>query len=82
MRGIAAVRPGATTGDIGAAIQAYAEARARAAWCAISAAMASAALFHDRPNILHYGEPGEGVAAQARHALHHRADDQSRQAAR
>ena len=39
-------------------------------------------LFHDAPNILHYGTPGEGVAAEARHDLHHRADDQSRQAGR
>ena len=80
MRGVAAVRPGATTGDIGAAIQAYAEAER----CSVVRDFCGHGLgrvFHDRPNILHYGEPGEGVMLEARHALHHRADDQSRQAA-
>ena len=80
MRGVAAVRPGATTGDIGAAIQTYAEGER----CSVVRDFCGHGLgrvFHDRPNILHYGEPGEGLAAQARHAVHHRADDQSRQAA-
>ena len=40
LRGIAVVKPGATTGDIGHAIQSYAEGRNTAPWCAISAAMA------------------------------------------
>jgi methionyl aminopeptidase len=60
MRGIAAVRPGATTGDIGAAIQFYAEAER----CSIVRDFCGHGLgrvFHDRPNILHYGEPGEGI---------------------
>ena len=60
MRGIAAVRPGATTGDIGAAIQTYAEAER----CSIVRDFCGHGLgrvFHDRPNILHYGEPGEGI---------------------
>ncbi len=39
MRGIAAVKPGNTTGDIGHAIQSYAEGEERCAGCAISAAM-------------------------------------------
>ncbi len=58
-RGIAAVRPGATTGDIGAAIQTYAEAER----CSVVRDFCGHGLgrvFHDRPNILHYGEPGEG----------------------
>ena len=79
MRGIAAVRPGATTGDIGASIQHYAEAER----CSIVRDFCGHGLgrvFHDRPNILHYGEPGEGIRS-ARHAVHRRADDQSRQAA-
>jgi methionyl aminopeptidase len=61
MRGVAAVRPGATTGDIGAAIQAYAEGER----CSVVRDFCGHGLgrvFHDRPNILHYGEPGEGVA--------------------
>ena len=39
-------------------------------------------LFHDEPNIVHIGGPGEGVVLQARHVLHRRADDQSRPSAR
>jgi methionyl aminopeptidase len=57
MRGVAAVRPGATTGDIGAAIQAYAEAER----CGVVRDFCGHGLgrvFHDRPNILHYGKPG------------------------
>jgi methionyl aminopeptidase len=60
MRGVAAVRPGATTGDIGAAIQTYAEAER----CSVVRDFCGHGLgrvFHDRPNILHYGEPGEGL---------------------
>jgi methionyl aminopeptidase len=60
MRGIAAVKPGGTTGDIGAAIQHYAEAER----CTVVRDFCGHGLgrvFHDRPNILHYGEPGEGV---------------------
>jgi methionyl aminopeptidase len=60
MRGVAAVKPGATTGDIGAAIQTYAEAER----CSVVRDFCGHGLgrvFHDRPNILHYGEPGEGL---------------------
>ena len=60
MRGVAAVRPGATTGDIGAAIQAYAEGER----CSVVRDFCGHGLgrvFHDRPNILHYGEAGEGL---------------------
>ncbi|MGA9600482.1 MAG: type I methionyl aminopeptidase [Methylocystis sp.] len=64
MRGIAAVRPGATTGDIGAAIQRYAEGER----CSIVREFCGhgiGRLFHDEPNILHYGEKGKGVALKA-----------------
>ncbi len=60
IRGIRAVRPGATTGDIGHAIQAYAEGER----CSVVRDFCGHGLgrvFHDRPNILHYGEPGEGL---------------------
>jgi len=60
VRGIAAVKPGNTTGDIGAAIQTFAEAER----CSVVRDFCGHGLgrvFHDRPNILHYGEPGEGV---------------------
>ncbi|MEX0853212.1 MAG: M24 family metallopeptidase, partial [Bauldia sp.] len=60
MRGIAAIRPGATTGDIGHAIQAYAEGE-RCSVVRDFCGHGVGHLFHDVPNILHYGSPGEGV---------------------
>ena len=60
MRGVAAVKPGNTTGDIGHAIQRYAESER----CSVVRDFCGHGLgevFHDRPNILHYGEPGEGA---------------------
>lgn len=60
MRGVAAVKPGHTTGHIGAAIQAYAEAER----CSVVRDFCGHGLgrvFHDRPNILHYGQRGEGA---------------------
>ncbi|RYC30558.1 type I methionyl aminopeptidase [Lichenibacterium minor] len=60
MIGVAAVKPGATTGDIGAAIQDYAEGER----CTIVREFCGhgiGRLFHDEPNILHYGRRGEGV---------------------
>ena len=64
MRGIAAVKPGATTGDIGAAIQTFAEAE-RCSVVRDFCGHGLGRLFHDEPNILHYGTKGEGVALQA-----------------
>jgi methionyl aminopeptidase len=61
MRGIAAIKPGATTGDLGHAIQAYAEAHSYAVvrdFCGHGVGQ----VFHDMPNILHYGRPGAGLA--------------------
>jgi methionyl aminopeptidase len=60
MRGIEAIRPGATTGDIGFAIQEYAE-RERCSVVRDFCGHGVGRLFHDVPNILHYGSPGEGV---------------------
>lgn len=59
MHGIAVVRPGATTGDIGAAIQEYAEAE-RCSVVRDFCGHGIGKLFHDEPNILHYGRAGEG----------------------
>ena len=56
-KGIVKVRPGAHLGDIGHAIQTFAEATASRS-CASSAATASAARFHEEPQVLHYGRPG------------------------
>jgi methionyl aminopeptidase len=60
MRGIEEVRPGARTGAIGAAIQSHAEA-ARCSVVRDFCGHGVGRLFHDAPNILHYGSPNEGV---------------------
>jgi methionyl aminopeptidase len=64
MRGIAAVKPGHTTGHIGAAIQQYAEAE-RCSVVRDFCGHGLGRLFHDRPNILHYGEAGDGPELKA-----------------
>jgi len=59
MRGIAAIKPGATLGDLGHAIQSYAEAER----CSVVREFCGHGLgrvFHDAPNILHFGKPGQG----------------------
>ena len=64
MRGIAMVRPGAHLGDIGHAIQTYAEAER----CSVVRDFCGHGLgrvFHDQPNVLHYGRMGEGVELKA-----------------
>ena len=69
-RGIAAVKPGNTTDDIGSAIQVYAEAQ-RCSVVRDFCGHGLGRLFHDRPNILHYdtrrrdfaGHPVENEAA-------------------
>ena len=58
-RGLAAIKPGATFGDIGAAIQAYVEAMR----CSVVRDFCGHGLgrvFHDSPNVLHFGRPGSG----------------------
>lgn len=60
MRGIGAVRPGATLGDIGHAIQSYAESH-RCSVVRDFCGHGVGRIFHDAPNILHYGEPGVGM---------------------
>jgi methionyl aminopeptidase len=60
MLGIAAIKPGATAGDIGAAIQSYVEAQHMSVvrdFCGHGLGR----LFHDEPNIVHIGRAGEGV---------------------
>ncbi len=59
LRGIAAVRPGARTGAIGEAIQTYAEAE-RCSVVRDFCGHGVGRLFHDAPNILHYGRAHEG----------------------
>ena len=60
MRGIEVVKPGATLGDIGHAIQTYAEER-RFSVVRDFCGHGIGRVFHDAPSILHYGEPGQGI---------------------
>src|ERR1700675_2143944 len=60
MRGISTIRPGSTTGDIGAAIQAFVEAQHMSVvrdFCGHGLGR----LFHDEPNIVHVGRQGDGA---------------------
>jgi methionyl aminopeptidase len=64
LRGIKAVRAGVRTGDIGHAIQTYAESER----CSVVRDFCGHGLgrvFHDAPNILHYGRKGEGIELKA-----------------
>lgn len=64
MRGIAVVKPGARLGDIGQAIQEFAEAER----CSVVRDFCGHGLgrvFHDAPNVLHYGTQGAGVELKA-----------------
>ncbi|MFQ6017904.1 MAG: type I methionyl aminopeptidase [Kiloniellaceae bacterium] len=60
MRGIEAVRPGATLGDIGHAIQSFAE-KERFSVVRDFCGHGLGRVFHDAPSVLHYGEPGGGL---------------------
>jgi methionyl aminopeptidase len=60
MRGIDAVKPGARMGAIGAAIQAHAEAE-RCSVVRDFCGHGIGQLFHDAPNVLHYGRADEGA---------------------
>jgi methionyl aminopeptidase len=62
--GIAKVKPGATLGDIGHAIQTYAEKQGYSVvreFCGHGIGKK----FHEDPQILHYGRPGAGLKLQA-----------------
>jgi len=62
--GLAQVRPGARLGDIGHAIQSYVEAQR----CSVVRDFCGHGLgrvFHDAPNILHFGRPGAGEVLKA-----------------
>src|SRR3954470_22905978 len=62
MRGIAVVKPGNTTGDIGHAIQSYAEGEERCAVVRDFCGHGLGRIFHALPNVVHYGRPGHGIA--------------------
>jgi methionyl aminopeptidase len=63
-KGIAQVRPGARLGDIGHAIQRHAESRGYSVvreFCGHGIGRR----FHEEPQVLHYGQPGQGLALEA-----------------
>jgi len=60
MRAIALVKPGATLGDIGHAIQSYVEAN-RFSVVRDFCGHGVGRVFHEPPNVMHYGRPGHGV---------------------
>jgi methionyl aminopeptidase len=60
MRGIEVVRPGATLGDIGHAIQSFAEKQGFSVvrdFCGHGLGQ----IFHTAPSVVHYGKPGHGL---------------------
>ena len=63
MRGIAAVKPGATFGDIGHAIQSYVESN-RMSVVRDFCGHGLGRVFHAPPNVLHYGRPGKGAVLE------------------
>ncbi len=80
MRGIGEVRPGATLGDIGYAIQKYVESNGYTVvreYCGHGIGQ----VYHEDPQVLHYGQPGVGMQAAEGHDIHGRADGQRRQGA-
>jgi methionyl aminopeptidase len=64
MRGIQIVKPGITLGDIGHAIQSYAESH-RFSVVRDFCGHGIGRTFHMPPNVLHYGRPGQGLVLQA-----------------
>ena len=62
-RGIDAIKPGARLGDIGAAIQEHAE-RQRYSVVEAFCGHGVGKVFHDAPNILHFGKRGQGEILQ------------------
>lgn len=64
MLGINAIKPGATLGDIGHAIQSHAEA-ARFSVVRDFCGHGIGRIFHTAPSVLHYGKPGEGEVLKA-----------------
>ena len=59
MRGVAAVKPGATLGDVGHVIQTFVE-RQRFSVVRDFCGHGIGRKFHEAPNVLHFGRPGDG----------------------
>ena len=63
MRAVRMVKPGVTLGDLGHAIQTYAEA-ARFSVVRDFTGHGLGRVFHAAPTVLHYGNPGEGLVLE------------------
>ena len=63
LAGIRAVKPGATLGDVGFAIQSVAQ-RERFGVVREYCGHGIGTVYHDDPQVLHYGRPGEGLLLQ------------------
>jgi methionyl aminopeptidase len=63
MRGIEAVKPGNTFGDIGHAIQSYVESH-RMSVVRDFCGHGLGRVFHAPPNVVHYGRPGTGAVLE------------------
>ncbi|WP_027015052.1 type I methionyl aminopeptidase [Comamonas composti] len=63
LAGIRAVRPGATLGDIGHAIQSVAQ-RERFSVVRDYCGHGIGQIYHDDPQVLHYGQPGQGMTLE------------------
>lgn len=63
MRGIEQVKPGATLGDIGYAIQSFAESQ-RFSVVRDYCGHGIGRIFHTAPNVVHYGKKGQGMVLQ------------------
>ncbi|MFT6878654.1 MAG: methionyl aminopeptidase, partial [Granulosicoccus sp.] len=64
VRGIEVVRPGVTLGDVGHAIQVFAEGKHYSVvqeYCGHGIGSS----FHEDPQVLHFGKPGDGELLQA-----------------
>src|SRR3974377_1327777 len=80
-RGIDTVRPGAHLGDIGHAIQTFVEQNDYSVvreYCGHGIGR----VYHEDPQVLHYGEPGPGLGSAPRLAFPSGANGQCRQASR
>ena len=77
MKAIEIVKPGTTLGDIGHIIQSFVEGN-RFSVVRDFCGHGVGACFHTPPSVLHYGNPGEGLALARRDDLHDRADGECR----
>jgi methionyl aminopeptidase len=64
MRGIAVIKPGATLGDLGHAIQSFVESH-RFSVVRDFCGHGTGKIFHESPSVVHYGRPGQGLVLRS-----------------